>query len=75
MHYLPPDDSHVKPNERSADLTKSLNHESTLTTFAAQAARSAFGRNYLGEGFDQIQDRSPGELAIRRAAGWFGSKR
>ncbi len=65
MRYLPPDDSNVNPIKHSADLTAALEQKSS--SFAAEAARSAFGRNYPADGYDQFQDRTPGELAALRA--------
>ena len=66
MRYLPSDDSIVNPIDGSVDLTKALKDKSS--SFAAEAARSAFGRRYPAEGHDSFIDRRPGELAILRAA-------
>ncbi len=66
MHSLSPPDHDINLTDRSADRTSVLEHRSS--TFAAEAARSAFGRRYPAEGHDGFVDRAPGELALIRAA-------
>ena len=73
MRYLPPDDSNVNPIEQSADLTKALKDKSA--TFAAQAARSAFGRFYTPPEHAVFCDHSPEELRQLRVAAWLGITR
>ncbi len=73
MRYLPPDESNVKPVDRSAGLTKALKDKSS--TIAVQTASSAIGRNHPAMGDDEVVDRPPGVIAILRAAGWLGSNR
>ena len=73
MHLLFHQEHEIKSADRSADLTKALKDKSS--TFAAEAARFAFGKNYPAEGHDGFVDRRPGELSILRAAGWLGSNR
>ena len=73
MTSLSPPDYDINPIDRSADLT--VAHEHKSLSFAAEAARAAFGRRYPAEGFDQFQDKSPAEVAALRATRWPGAAR
>ena len=66
MRCLPSVESNVNPIDRSTDLTAALDRKNP--SFAAEAARSAFGRRYPADGYDGFIDRRPGEFAILRAA-------
>ena len=66
MRSLSPPDHDINPADRSANLTAALDRKNP--SFAAEAARSAFGRRYPAEGHVGFVDRAPGELALIRAA-------
>ena len=66
MRSVSPPDHDINPADRSADPTAALDHKNS--SFAAEAARAAFGRRYPAEGHDGFIDRAPGEIAILRAA-------
>ena len=74
MWYIEKFYSNSNSIDRSADLNTALRRK--REAFAADVARHEFGsRNYPAEGHDGFVDRSPGEIAILRAARCQGAAR
>ena len=73
MEYLNPLNTEIKPADRSIDLAKvsPLNR----VGFATGLAQAAFGTAYAPPTHANFVDRSPGEIAMLRAASWQGAVR